>query len=344
MPIHPSPRILISRMSAIGDAILTLPVACALRDAYPNAFLAWVVEKKAASMVRGHKALDAVIELQRGWFSSPRGILAARRQLRPLGIETALDCQGNTKSALACRLSGAPRRIGYAGWHGGELSRVMNNLLVAVDKPHLTDRSLGLLRPLGIDAPRVRWDLPLSDAARAWAAQWRSTVHAQRIAVINPGGTWNSKLWELDRFAEVACHLQEAHQMQSIVVWGGAMEHQMAVEICEASAGAAVPAPATDLPQLAALIAEADLFISGDTGPLHMAVAVGTPAVGLYGATRPTDSGPYGAPHMALQRSYHDGSRRTRRAADNTAMRQITVTDVCQAADRLLRRNATRAA
>ena len=344
MPNHPSPRILISRLSAIGDAILTLPVACALRDAYPNAYIAWVVEKKAASMVRGHAAIDAVIELQRGWFSSPRGIVAARRQLRALQIETALDCQGNTKSALACWLSGARRRIGYAGWHGGELSRLLNNLLIPVEKPHLTDRSLGLLHPLGIDEPAVRWDLPLPAAARTWATSWRSTLADRRIAVINPGGSWNSKLWEMDRFAEVASYLYDVYQMRSVVVWGGAVEQQMAVEICEASGGAAIQAPETDLPHLAALIGTADLYISGDTGPLHMAVAVGTPAIGLYGTTRPADSGPYGAPHIALQRAYHDGSRRTRRGADNTAVRQITVADVCQAADRLQRRSATRAA
>ena len=106
-----SPRILISRMSAIGDAILTMPVACALRQQFPKAYIAWVVEKKAAPMVRGHEAVNNVIELERGWFTSPRGIREARRILRPERFDISIDCQGLTKSALAGWLSGARKRM-----------------------------------------------------------------------------------------------------------------------------------------------------------------------------------------------------------------------------------------
>ena len=95
------PRILISRLSAIGDAILTLPVACALRAEFPDAYLGWVVERKAAPMVRGHRALDTVIQLDRKWFVSPSGIQTARSLLRPHQFDISIDCQGNTKSALA---------------------------------------------------------------------------------------------------------------------------------------------------------------------------------------------------------------------------------------------------
>jgi ADP-heptose:LPS heptosyltransferase len=107
----------------------------------------------------------------------------------------------------------------------------------------------------------------------------------------------------------------------------------MSEKIVELSDGAATLAPDTDLHHLAALVETADLFISGDTGPLHMAVAVGTSTIGLYGATRPGDSGPYG--QVAIQIAYENGSRRHRRAADNAAMRQIGVEHVCQAIDDL---------
>lgn len=331
-----APRILISRMSAIGDAILTLPVACALREHFPEAYLAWVVEKKAAPMVRGHEALDEVIELQRGWFTSHRGIRAARDRLRDLDVTIAIDCQGNTKSALAGFLSGAEVRIGFAGRHGGELSRLLNNERITPIFPHLTDRSLELLTPLGIHSPKVRWQLPLSDVSRTWALRWRRTVSSPRLAVLNPGGTWPSKLWEADRFAATARYLSDRWGYRSAVVWGSADERQMAETIVAESGGTAVLAPDTDLHHLAALIETADLFISGDTGPLHMAVAVGTATIGLYGATRPGDSGPYG--QVALQRAYEAGSRRQRRAADNTAMRAIGVEHVCEAADQIERR------
>ncbi|MCG8648664.1 MAG: glycosyltransferase family 9 protein, partial [Pirellulales bacterium] len=318
-----APRILISRMSAIGDAILTLPVACALREHFPQAYLAWVVEKKAAPMVRGHLALDAVIELERGWFTSPRGIRRTAELLRVYDFDVSVDCQGNTKSSLAGWLAGAKQRIGYAGRHGGELSRILNNDRVQPVFNHLTDRSLELLTPLGIHSPKVRWQLPLPEVARTWAARWRRTIASARLAVLNPGGTWPSKLWETDRFAATARYLRDRYGYQSAVVWGTAAEREMAEAIVQQADDAAVLSPDTDLHHLASLIETADLFISGDTGPLHMAVAVGTPTIGLYGATRPGDSGPYG--QVAIQQAYESGSRRHRRSADNSAMRAIEV-------------------
>jgi lipopolysaccharide heptosyltransferase I len=333
MSTEPSPRILISRMSAIGDTILTMPVACALRQHFPNAFLAWVVEKKAAPMIRKHPTLDRVIELERGWFTSPRGIRSARQILRAHQFDVSIDCQGLTKSALAGWLSGASKRIGYAGKHGGELSRVLNNTLVKPVFTHLTDRSLELLIPLGITAPKVKWRMPIPETARNWSQRWRRTIEAPRLAVLNPGATAHSKMWEPDRFGATARYLSDRYGYRSIVVWGNSGERAMAEQIVVHSRGTATIAPDTDLHHLAALIAVSDLFISGDTGPLHMAVAVGTPTIGLYGSTRPGDSGPYG--QIALQKAYESGSRRHRRKADNTAMRQIHVRHVCEAIDQV---------
>ncbi|TWT82196.1 Lipopolysaccharide core heptosyltransferase RfaQ [Planctomycetes bacterium CA13] len=326
-------RILISRMSAIGDAILTLPVACALRREFPDAYIGWVVEKKSAPMVRGHRTLDAVIELERKWFTSPSGIRDARAKLRGHEFDISIDCQGNTKSALAGWIAGASQRIGYAGSHGGELSRCFNNVRVAPAFRHLTDRSLELLSPLGIHSPGVQWDLPISDASILWANRWRRMVKHPRLAVLNPGGTWASKLWETDRFASTAKYLRDRYDLKSAVVWGTPDEKKMANQIVARADGAAILAPDTDLHHLAALISTSDLFISGDTGPLHMAVAVGTPTIGLYGATRPGDSGPYG--QIALQKAYERGSRRHRRRADNSAMRAIGVEHLCAAVDEL---------
>jgi lipopolysaccharide heptosyltransferase I len=320
-------------MSAIGDAILTMPVACALRDEFPNAHIAWVVEKKAAPMIRHHQALDQVIEFERGWMGSLGGLRAAREELRSHQFDITIDCQGLTKSSLAAWLSGAPKRIGFSGYHGGEVSRFLNNILVTPVFTHLTDRSLELLIPLDIHSPKVRWKLPVNEAARKWANQWRCTVPTRLLAVLNPGATWESRLWESDRFAATARYIRDRYEYRSVVVWGTAKERQMAEKIVELSEGAATLAPDTDLHHLAALIETADLFISADTGPLHIAVAVGTSTIGLYGATRPGDSGPYG--QVAIQKAYESGTRRHRRAADNSAMRKIGVEHVCEAIDEL---------
>ena len=333
MPTENAPRILISRMSAIGDTILTMPVACALRQHFPDAYIAWVVEKKAAPMIRQHPALDQVIELERGWFTSLGGIREARQTLRQHRFEISIDCQGLTKSALAGWLSGASQRIGYAGHHGGELSRILNNTRVKPVFSHLTDRSLELLIPIGITSPKISWMLPIPEAARNWAMRWRRTIQAARLAVLNPGATAPSKMWEADRFGATAHYLANRYGYRSVVVWGNSQERSMADQIVSHSKGTATLAPDTDLHHLAALVATSDLFISGDTGPLHMSVAVGTPTIGLYGATRPGDSGPYG--QIALQQAYERGSRRHRRHADNSAMRQIHVRHVCEAIDQV---------
>lgn len=336
------PRVLISRMSAIGDTILTTPVACRLRDAFPGAYLAWVVEEKSSRFIEGHPAVDETIVLPRGWFVSPKKILELRQRLRPLRFDAAIDCQSITKSALACWVSGAPLRIGCRGQYGSELSPWLNNQLIHPKRPHLTDRSLELLAPLGIGAAAepyesVRWDLPTSPGAEQTVASW---VPDEAFAVINPGATWDSKLWEMERFGEVAERLGRQRGLRSIVVWGGGRESDWADQIVAASNGWATKAPNTTLPELAALLHQARLLLSSDTGPMHLGVAVGTPTVGLFGSTHPNDCGTYGAPHEAVLKQYQAGGRKARRYADNTAMRQITVEDAWQACRRVVDRTA----
>ena len=336
MAVH-APRILISRMSAVGDTILTLPVACALRQAFPRAHLAWVVEEKSAGVVQGHECLDEVITLQRGWFTSPRGILEARQKLRAGRFEVGIDCQGTTKSSLACWLSKAKQRIGYRGKYASELSPFFNNQLVAPKSTHLADRSRELLSPLGIIDPPVEWKYPLApEATRRAVAYAQSNDLQNGFAVINPGASWNSKLWTMPHFGAVARYLGETHGLPTVVVWGSDQEQAWAKEIVAAGAGHCRMAPRTSLAELAALLRVARLFVGSDTGPLHLAVAVGTPTIGLHGVTLPQDSGPYGPPHIALQVRYDGGTRRQRRQADNSAMKLITPKMVAAACDTLL--------
>lgn len=332
------PRILISRMSAVGDTILTLPVACALREKFPHAYLGWVVEKRAATVVRHHECLDQVIELERGWFTSLAAMRHVRRTLRPFRFDISIDCQGLTKSALACWLSGARHRIGCRGKHGCELSPWLNNRLIEPRSPHLTDRTLELLAPLEIQQPRVQWRFPLDATAVEKANQIISQFSlTDGYAVINPGANWDSRRWDMKRFAAVARHLGGEHGVPTVIVWGGEQELSWAREIAAISAGHAYLAPPTSLQELGALIRGARLFLSADTGPLHLAVAVGTQSIALHGVTRPEDSGPHGRPHIALQVEYEPMSRRRRKKADNRAMLKITSEMVCRTCDTIIR-------
>jgi lipopolysaccharide heptosyltransferase I len=331
------PRILIVRLSAIGDTIHTMPVLCALRDQLPNAFLGWVVERRSSELLRDHPALDELIVLPRRWFLSPRVVWDLRRRLKKLRFDVAVDVQGLTKSAVTAWLSGARRRIGMAGIDGRELSPWLNNERVEPRAAHIVDRNLELLRPLGIEAPMVRFGLPRLPLVDDRAEQIIADAHlGNGFAVINPGAGWSSKLWPPERFAALARHLGHNRGLASIVVSGGAEEHAWARAIVAGSEDHARLAPATSLVELAALVRRARLFIASDTGPLHVAAAVGTPCVGLFGPMPADRNGPYGSAHATVQRMQLSGSSRSRRNAGPESMLAIKVEDVARACDQIL--------
>lgn len=336
---HSSLRVLICRLSAVGDLVHGMPVLCALREYFPTAFLAWVAEPGPAELLRGHEALDELIVVPRGWSKSLAAIWRLRQRLRALKFNIAIDVQGLTKSALAARLSGAPRRIGFGDEKGRELSPRLNNELVTTSSAHIVDCNLELLSKVGIVKPRVRFAVPESadDGAAAESILSQSGLKG-RLGLINPGAGWPSKLWPADRYAAVAQHLGHVRALPTLVLWAGAEERQMAERIVAGSAGHARLAPATGLRQLAALARRAQLFVSSDTGPLHIAAAVDTPCVGLFGPMSAERNGPYGAQHEALQKMCFQGTSRQRRNAPAVLMESIRVEDVCQACDRILQR------
>jgi lipopolysaccharide heptosyltransferase I len=339
MNAEPNARILIVRLSAVGDVLHGLPVLNALRDALPRAFLAWVVEGRVADLLRSHKALDERIVLPRGWLKSSRSVLDLRRRLRGLRFDTTVDLQGLSKSAIAAWLSGAHRRIGFDGRDGREVSRWLNNHLVLPTRVHVVDRNLELLRPLGIDDPIARFDLEDSPADASSARTILETLQLfEPFAVINPGAGWRSKLWPVDRYAAVAKHLGRSHALHSLVVWAGAEERAWAEQIVAGSSGCATLAPATSLGELAAITRQATLFVGSDTGPLHLAAAVGTPCVGLFGPMPAERNGPYGPGHIAVQKMCLTGSSRQRRTAGSESMEAVSVEHVCAACNQILDR------
>jgi len=335
------PRILIVRLSAVGDVVHGLPVLCALRDKFPEASLAWVVESRASALLEGHKDLDELIVAERGWLKSPRAILKLRRQLREFSPDVTIDLQGLSKSAVMARLSGCKKRIGFAGDNGRELSRWMNTELVETTAGHVIDINLELLKPLRINAPQVRFDVPEDHADTDMVeALLRQSGTLEGFAIINPGAGWPSKLWPTERYANVAGYLGREHGLPTMVVWAGRQEWQWAEQIVDGSNGHARLAPSTTLQQLAALTRRARLFIGSDTGPLHIAAAVGTTCVGLYGPMPSERNGPYGPRHVALQKVKFEGTSRERRNASKDLMEAIRVDHVCAACDSILKKDS----
>lgn len=334
-----NPRILIVRLSAVGDVIHAMPLVVALRERFPKAFLAWVSSPPAATLLQGHEALDELIVVGRRYLRSPREMLALRRRLRALRVDIAIDAQGLTKSAVVAWLSGAPVRIGFGDQWGREISRWFYTEQIHTKTKHTVDRTLELIEPLGIVRPAVRFHVPLNEADRQAADRMLTGLAMDApFAIINAGAGWRSKLWPPERFGAVARHLGRLWRLPSLVVWAGAEERALAETIVASADGHARLAPSTTLRELAALCEKATLFVSSDTGPLHLAVAVGTPCVGLYGPWPAEENGPYGPGHVVVQKMAIYGPSSQRRRAPRELMEAIDVPSVCETCDTILSR------
>ena len=249
----------------------------------------------------------------------------------------ALDAQSLTKSSAAGWLSGARTRVGFAAPQGRELALWLNNCRVSTSHEHIVEKHLDLLAGFGAAPHEVQFNVPVDAKAEKTIDTWLAQHGpAGRFAIINTGAGWDSKLWPAERYAQVAAQLGRRYGTPSVVVWAGDRERGWAEEIVAAANGHATLAPDTKLPELAALLRKGTLFLGSDTGPLHLAAAVGTPCLGLYGPTRPQDCGPYGPRHRTLQAYLQEGTSRERRGSDNSAMRAIEVEQVLAACGEML--------
>lgn len=331
-----APRtILLVKLSAIGDVLHGVPAAVAIKDAFPAARVGWVVEGRSADVLEGHRAIDRIIRLPRGWMKRPAEILGLARDLRAFKADVTIDMQGLLKSATVSLLAGSGIRIGHARPEAREGSWLVTNHPVTPSAAHVVARNCGLLAPLGIGTTSPRFDMPRWPQARTRMEAWIDSLGPGAPPVlVNPGAGWPSKLWSEDRFAAVAERLRHEQGRRVVVVWGGAREQGMAERI--AAAGGAIVAPRTSLQDLGELCRLSSLMISSDTGPLHLAAAVGTPCVGLFGPVPATRNGPWGVCHLTVEPpvsarpTWHD------RKLDTLSMAAISVDAVVAAASTLL--------
>ncbi len=336
--VNPSPRILITRLSHIGDCILTMPLLAAIREQYPHAFIAWAVESPSHKLLELHPLLDEIVVIPKGWMGKRKCWSELRQTFKRLKFDIAIDPQGITKSAALGWISGAKKRIGIRGRWGREFSPWLNNCLVETKSQHLVDRSLELLSEIGIKASNIDYGLLLCEKSTTSVEHALARIDSQGrlkhgFCLINPGAGWRSRRWENDRFGSVASYLKRHHGVTSLVVWAGDEELEMAQEIVAFDKDASVLAPKTDLRELAVLCQRASFYLGGDTGPMHLASAMGTPCIGLHGTTLPTESGAHGAGHISVQKWHQSGNRRK---CENDAMRDILAADVFLACDEML--------
>ncbi len=295
-------NILIVRLGALGDIIHAVPAVAALRAAFPDARIDWLVEARHRPMVDLVSVIDRVVVLER---PSITAWIDVARRLRDIRYDVAIDFQGLMKSAVLARASGASRVIGFSIWHLREKGARPFYSEIHRDTPaeradHIVRQNLALLRSLGLNDTTIRF--PLADVRSHALEEIQTALGGEHpFALINPGAAWPNKRWPPDRFGEVAAFLREVRGLPSFVLWGPG-EEGLAGAVVETAGGAAHVAPPTRLADLLALSRAASLMVSGDTGPLHLAAAVGTPTVALFGPTDPQRNGPWNMDDVTVSR------------------------------------------
>jgi len=359
-----APHFLVTRLSHIGDCVLTLPLVAALRRHWPRCRITWAMESPSPKLLGQHPEIDQVLPVPKGYLKRPQQVWQLRQQLRAAKIDVAIDPQSLIKSAMLGWLSGATLRWGFGGSYGRELSPWLNNrtFVPAPNCTHLAERSLALVQDViehlststtslapdpratidgaAIDGAATLGGFPACLPIPAEAATWLSEAQERgavppRYVVLNPGASWPSKRWENDRWAEVARHLA-GDGWPVVVTWAGEEEQAWAKQIVSQAGAGVEMAPPTTLLQLAALCRGGHCFIGCDTGPMHIAAAVGAPCVVLFGPTLPQNSGPYGKGHLCLQAWHQSVPPGQKQRVENLAMRDITTQQVSAACLTLL--------
>lgn len=288
-------------------------------------------------MLAGHRAVDHLFRLPRGWLKSPAAVLTLRQQLRAFAPDVAIDLQGLLKSGVVTLLSNARMRIGFARPVAREGSWLASTNLVKPVATHVVERNCDLLVPLGIRESRPAFEMPSWPVSRDRVRPWLASLRLpDPPVVINPGAGWASKRWPAERFAALARCLHRRHGIRPLVVWGGAAERATAEQIAAEACGEALVAPETTLQDLGELFRLARLVISADTGPLHLAAAVGTPCVGLFGPVPAARNGPYGSQHICVEPPEGLRPKWDDRKTDTVSMAGIDVERVVAAVEQLL--------
>ncbi|HKV28871.1 MAG TPA: glycosyltransferase family 9 protein [Candidatus Acidoferrales bacterium] len=327
-------RLLILRMSALGDIVHTLPAVAALRESFPGAEIDWLVDRKWSAILEGNPDVNKVISIDR---RSPGNVIATVRRLRAARYTIAIDFQSLYRSAILARVCGARRRIGFDASYARERAAAFfYTEKVSPRRGHKVEHNLELAKSLGAHAKDVRFPLPNSLKANAQVERVLSAHGIKDFFVLSPGGGWGSKCWPAERYGLLHRALVGAYGWRGIITFGPG-ERELA-ETVRREAGA--PGPVVelfDLTQLIALLRRAKFLVAADTGPLHLASALGTPVVGLYGPTDPARNGPFAKCDVVVRNASDEETTYRRDKTPAASMLSISVEQVLDAVARRLR-------
>ena len=344
-------RLLIVRLSAMGDVIHTLPAAWALREAFPNAMIGWVIEERWAELLcapgtprRGPRSAErplvdwvhpvSLTAWRKSLFtaSTLQQVAKVWNDVRAARYDVAIDLQGAIRSALLARWSGAPVVYGAAQPRESPASLWYTRRAIARGA-HVIEQNISIAEAIAQRKMKVRHvEFPRDVEAERRIDQRLSEAGVRAFAILNPGAGWGAKRWPAERYGRVARTLA-AGGVHAILNYGPG-EQDLARAAEAASEGTATPMNCS-ITELIALTRRAKLFIGGDTGPMHLAAALRVPVVAIFGPTDPARNGPYGTRSIVL-RNPASPTTHARNPQPDEAMLEITVDAVVDAARRLL--------
>jgi lipopolysaccharide heptosyltransferase I len=316
---------LIVKPSSLGDVVHTLPTLSALRRRFPSSYLAWVVKREWAEVLEGNPDLDEVLPVD----LSVGGWPAAIRRVRAGRFDLVVDLQCLLRSAVLGWASGSAVRVGFANGREGSPWFYTHCVPVPDTSMHAVDRYLLVARFLGAEpeqpGPRA-FPLPHDSAAESRVEALLAAAGVQRgmvLAALNPSARWPTKRWPAESFAVVGDWLQQ--QGIRVVVIGGREERQTGARVIRSMRTAPLDLVGkTTMKELIALLRRLRVFITNDSGPMHLATAVGVPVIALFGPTDPTRTGPYGAGHRVLRSGVLCSPCFSRRCANALEMECLT--------------------
>lgn len=294
-------RILISRMKFVGDVVLTTPIIRAVREQYPDAFIAYLGDSEAVSLLDNNPHLNEIIPYD---FSTPSIIEQPRvmLQLRKRKFDVAIDLFSNPRSALLMYASGAKMRIGKEVKGRGTLytHRIQDD-----GKPKTAiEFHFQYLKPLGIEPKQFPTEIFLTADEKREARNylmWQDIDITKPIVGLHPGATWPAKMWQWEKFADLIDLLKAKLDVQ-VLLTQGPKDAELIDKISKRAVGNFLPLPVMRLRQLAAIISQCAVYVSNDAAPMHISVAVGTTTIGIFGPGEENIWFPYHPPHAALRK------------------------------------------
>ena len=311
LPDQPK-RILLIRFGNLCEVLRGVPLLVALRMRFPHAEIAWLVEEQAGSLLQGHQALDRILTARKNWNRSWSEIKVLRGRLKKFQPEITLDLNENFSSSFAAWISGAKFRIGLTGGKNYGKSRLLNNIRVSTNENHAIERYLQLLQPFGVYGCSIDFDLHENEVDRIRAKEILSRVGIglnRHYGILDVGATSGisaeisseSSRWPAERFAELAIYLLDQWNLPSLVVYSDREEQAIAESVAEKGGNAVFLAPSLGVNGLASLLRLATICVGADGAALGISNAVQTPCVGLFGAARASQVGPYGRLCRSIQ-------------------------------------------